>query len=122
VPVQLSSICTVGNLNVYYLPEILEEVDRLGLKCFINHVHGPEYYDIKHLPAPIKTAIANKLEAYPDRARLQFILNMLQAPEKFVHWDEFKFWTKNKDAYRNESFAKVCPEYYEIIKEYDKDF
>lgn len=122
VPVQLQSICTVGNLNVYYLPEILNEVDRLGLKCFVNHVHGPEYYDIKHLPTQIKAAIADKLALYPDQTRLQFILNMLDSEENLKHWGEFKFWTREKDAYRKESFAEVCPEYYKIITEYDKDF
>lgn len=122
VPVQLLSICTVGNLNIYYLPEILDEVDRLGLKCFINHVHGPEYYDVKHLPCQIKTAIIDKLKTYTDQSRLQFILNMLGSAENLMHWNEFKFWTKQKDAYRKENFADMCPEYYKVIHQYDKDF
>jgi len=120
VPVELLSICTVGALNVYYLPEILDEVDRLQLKCFINHVNGPEYYDIRHLPQSVKIAIINKLSNYHNQSRIQFVLNMLASSENLRIWEQFKFWTKQKDTYRKESLAAVCPEYYKVLKEYDK--
>lgn len=114
------SICTVSVLNVYYVPEILDALDQLGLKCFINHVFGPTYYEITHLPIPIKQAIKQKLESCHHRPRLEFLLNMLNANEDLKSWEDFKFWTHTKDQYRGESFKKVYPEFYEIIKEYDK--
>ncbi len=122
VPTKFLSICTVGALNVYYLPEILEELERLELPSFLNNVFAPSYYCIEHLPAPVKEKIVQKLSTYKDRSKVQFVINMLQAPEDLTSWNSFKYWTKEKDAYRKESFAKVCPEYYEIITEYDKDF
>lgn len=122
VPTKFLSICTVGALNVFYLPEILEELERLELPSFLNNVFAPSYYCIEHLPTPIKEKIVQRLLTYKDRSKVQFVINMLQAPEDLANWNSFKYWTREKDAYRNESFAKVCPEYYEIIKEYDKDF
>jgi len=113
------SICTVSILNVFYLPEILDELDRMNLKCFINHVFGPKYYDILHLPMPIKSAIKDKLSKYKDQKRIEFIMNMLNSPEDLEIWEEFKFWTSTKDQYRNESFSKTYPEFYKVIKDYD---
>lgn len=122
VPTKFLSICTVGALNVYYLPEILDELERLELPSFLNNVFAPSYYCIEHLPVAVKDKVVQKLLTYKDTAKVQFVINMLQAPEDLASWNSFKYWTKEKDAYRKESFAKVCPEYYEIITEYDKDF
>jgi MoaA/NifB/PqqE/SkfB family radical SAM enzyme len=122
VPAKFLSICTVGALNVYYLPEILAELERLELPSFLNNVFAPSYYCIEHLPMPVKEKITQKLLTYKDVSKVQFVINMLKAPEDLTSWNGFKHWTREKDAYRKESFAKVCPEYYEIITEYDKDF
>jgi MoaA/NifB/PqqE/SkfB family radical SAM enzyme len=116
------SICTVSNINVYYLPEILTELEKLELPSFLNNVFGPEYYDIAHLPMSIKEQIIDKLLTYKDVSKIQFVVNMLQSPENLTHWEEFKYWTKEKDAYRKENFAEVCSEYYKVIKEYDQQF
>jgi MoaA/NifB/PqqE/SkfB family radical SAM enzyme len=123
VSTKFLSICTVGSLNVYYLPETLTELERLGLPSFLNTVFGPDYYGIEHLPIAIKSKVVEKLQTYKDITKVQFVINMLQnTPENLDVWNEFKFWTKEKDAYRKESFAEVCPEYYKIITDYDKDF
>jgi MoaA/NifB/PqqE/SkfB family radical SAM enzyme len=122
VPTKLLSICTVGSLNVYYLPEILTELDRMGLPSFLNNVFSPSYYCIEHLPTPIKQKIISKLQTYNDVNKIQFVINMLSSKEDPKIWNEFKYWTKEKDSYRKESFAETCPEYYEIITKYDKDF
>jgi MoaA/NifB/PqqE/SkfB family radical SAM enzyme len=115
----LFSICTVSVLNVYYLPEIFDKLDSMGLKVFINHVHGPKYYGIEHLPTQIKTAIKHKLKNYHTPSRIEFLLNMLDQPEDLATWEEFKYWTLAKDQYRGESFSETYPEFFSIIKDYD---
>lgn len=116
------SICTISNLNVYYLPEILDRLDQLDLKVFLNHVYDPNWYAIQYLPMAIKEQIVKKLSLYPDSKRLEFVLNMLEAPENLNHWEEFKFWTKEKDLYREEKFSLTYPEFYNILKSYDNTF
>lgn len=123
VPTKFLSICTVGSLNVYYLPETLTELERLGLPSFLNNVFAPDYYCIENLPLPIKEKIVEKLQTYKDPSKVQFVINMLKtAPKNLEAWEQFKYWTKEKDAYREENFAEVCSEYYKVINEYDKDF
>jgi hypothetical protein len=31
------------------------------------------------------------------------------------HWNEFKFWTKQKDNYRKQTFQFTFPEFHSII-------
>lgn len=122
IPVDFFSICTISNLNVYYLPEILEELSQLDLKVFLNHVYDPHWYAIQHLPIPVKNQIIEKLTDCKQNKQVEFVINMLHSPENLDYWTEFKFWTKEKDSYRKESFAETYPEFYAILHKYDNTF
>lgn len=120
VPVQFTAICTVSILNVYYLREIIKEFNHLSLPFFLNTVHDPDYYDIRYLPSDVKKHILNHLG--DDISEIKFVLNMLRLDTEKNHWEEFKFWTKEKDAYRNENFAVTYPEFYSLLRRYDDTF
>lgn len=122
IPVQCTSICTVSILNIYYLPEVLTQLDFLSLPSFLNNIHSPDYYDIQHLPKEIKQHVIKKLTQFSNVNRIQFLINMLNEPENLKHWEDFKFWTKAKDEYRKENFAETYPEFYQIINRYDSSF
>ena len=47
---------------------------------------------------------------------------MLSLDTEKNHWEEFKFWTKEKDLYREEEFSLTYPEFYNILKSYDNTF
>lgn len=122
IPTQVTAICTVGILNIYYIPELLDKMDELKMKVFLNTIDIPNYYSIKWLPTAIKTAIKEKLNQYHDRTKINFLLNYLDCDEDLSVWEDFKFWTKEKDEYRKENFSITYPEFYKIIKEYDPAF
>lgn len=122
IPVQCTSICTVSTLNIYYLPEILTRLNQMNLPCFLNSIYTPDYYDIRFLPQEIKANIIEKLEQFSDLDRIRFLINMLKEPEDLSHWEDFKFWTRAKDDYRQENFSETYPEFYHIIKSYDTSF
>lgn len=112
-------ICTVSNLNIFYIPEILRQLKHMDIPCFLNTVHRTAYYEIQYLPMPIKKTIKQKLQTYEDLPKIEFLLNMLDAAENLKHWEDFKFWTQTKDQYRKESFKDTYPEFYKVIKQYD---
>lgn len=120
VPVMIFAICTVSILNVFYLPEIIEELRNLKLDYFLNMVSNPEYYFIKNIPRPIKDEIINKLNTFSTTDyQINAVINSLLQDDIEKHWDEFKFWTREKDEYRQEQFSNVFPEYFNLIKKYD---
>jgi MoaA/NifB/PqqE/SkfB family radical SAM enzyme len=118
VPVNCGIICTVQTLNIFYLPEILQEFDRLGIKHFLNLVTNPRYYDIRNIPAPAKQAIIERLMLLPPKSEISSIISILKSDQDPRAWQEFVFWTKQKDAYRKEDFSKTFPEFFELVKEY----
>jgi MoaA/NifB/PqqE/SkfB family radical SAM enzyme len=120
VPVQFTAICTVSILNVYYLREIIKELNHLSLPFFLNIVDDPDYYNISYLPSDVKKQILNHLG--DDISEIKFVLNMLSLDTEKNHWEEFKFWTKEKDAYRDEDFAVIYPEFYSLLHRYDNTF
>ena len=122
IPTKFFAICTVSNLNIFYLPELLHTVNELELPYFLNTVHEPHCYDISFLPSTIKEQVIEKLKMCKDISKIQFLINMLCKSENLTHWEEFKFRTKIKDEYRKESFAVTFPEFYKICKEADPTF
>lgn len=122
IPASFFAIISIGAINVYYLDEVLDRINQLGLKPFINNVHGPTYYKIENLPTQVKSAIHNKLSQYHNVKQIEFVLSMLTEPEDLEQWQWFKKFTHAKDKYRNESFADACPEYYKILNNYDGEF
>lgn len=122
IPMDIFAITTISSLNIYYLPELLDKLDNINLSVFLNTVHGPPYYEIIHLPVVVKQKIKEKLITYKDRPKIQFLLNMLDQPENLTHWENFKFWTKEKDLYRGEKFSETYPEFFKVLTEYDPTF
>jgi hypothetical protein len=120
IPTFFQAFCTISTLNVYYLPEIIQEFDNLKLTYFLNTLNDPDYYDIRNLPQEIKQAVSNKLSM--SISKMLFIENMLESTTANNQWEMFKFWTKQKDLYRKENFKIVFPEFYEILNRYDNTF
>ena len=119
VPVLAFAICTVSTFNVFYLPEIIQEFANLKLDWFLNIVTQPDYYDMKHLPVPVKERVIEKLLTIKDQTEITPIINILKSDGDAEQWKQFKFWTKEKDEYRGETFKNTFPEFYEIITTYD---
>lgn len=124
IPVSVAVICTVSAMNVYYLPEMLAEFKQMGLNYFLNLVTVPGYYNMKNLPQGAKQAVIERLQTMPasDNIHLSSIINTLKADIDPASWEDFKFWTREKDEYRKEKFADTFPEFYELIKKYDPSF
>lgn len=116
IPVENTIICTVQTLNVFYLPEIIEFFEHLKLSYFLNLVTSPKYYDIRNIPTEVKNHVIEKLSTLHQNAQIVSIISILKTDYDPKIWQEFVFWTKQKDAYRKESLDKTFPEFYELIK------
>lgn len=125
---QFNIYCTVGILNVLYLPEFLKEFEEIQLPFWLNLVHYPDHYNIKNLPDDIKEIVKEKYKSI-DYTNLQFnkdsmsvndIVNfMMFSPSDSEMFQKFFTVTRRHDEYRKESFEKVFPELYEILKNYE---
>ena len=108
-------VTTVSNLNIFYLNEILETFDQWNkTNVFLNILENPQYYTIKNLPQATKDIITKK---YNGNTKLQSIVNFMNSEQQDEkHWNKFKFWTKQKDNYRNNNFQFTFPEFHSILQ------
>lgn len=120
VTTNTTAICTITVFNVYYIPEILAELSRLGLVTFLNLVADPKYYNIKNMPDRIKTAVIDKLKTECKDSQIDSIISILQSDRDDQAWQLFLRWTEAKDKHRGEDMSKTFPELYRLIESNDE--
>jgi MoaA/NifB/PqqE/SkfB family radical SAM enzyme len=118
---------TLSNLNVYYLPEIIEEFRKnySDFGCFLNLVHAPKHFNISIMPDEVKQQVLKKLRTIPEPANskndpiwrqlpgiIGFIENGTLDPEL---WSTFIKEITVHDDYRKQDYREVFPEFASII-------
>jgi hypothetical protein len=81
----------------------------------INFVNYPVEYDIRILPSNVKSEILNKNPNLKKYFENYFLQNIDNAD---IHFKKFWQVTKDLDSFRNQSFEKLFPEYYQLLSLY----
>ena len=111
-----TTICqTVSILNIYYLSEFYEYFNGTQISC--NFVTNPMYYDPAILPQDIKDTIINK---YKGEVFYDTIKNYLSIDNRNRTLLQFFDVTNRQDVLRKESYKETFPEFYDLIKDYDR--
>jgi MoaA/NifB/PqqE/SkfB family radical SAM enzyme len=117
------TVPTVSALNVYYVPEIYEWSCSAVGDCRLSVAHEPAYYSPKNLPPDVKETVVKKLNQPQFEGRFNFISAFMLSEEMDLSsMQKFFVWTQRKDLYRKQSFAKVFPEYFEILRPYHDQY
>lgn len=126
----ISWCITLSSLNIYYLPEVLDEYYKNynGFGLYLNLVHGPEIYNISKLPEDIKIAVINQLETISKDYvnawyQLPGIIGFMQngTPDDIL-WSNLGKNISKHDTYRKQSFEETFNEYFLIIKDKYESF
>ena len=110
-------ITTVSNLNVYYLPEILDQTDKWNKSnVFLNLLENPQFYCVKNLSTKLKTAIQDKFNKSKHKDRLKEVCSfMIDQEANLDAYNQFKLWTERIDQYRKQNYSEIFPEYAKIL-------
>jgi MoaA/NifB/PqqE/SkfB family radical SAM enzyme len=110
--VSLSITCTVNSLNIYNIDEIFIELSNYGINVGLNFVSYPSEYDIRILPSNVKSEILNKNPNFRKDFSSYILQNIDNAD---IHFKKFWQVTKDLDSFRDQSFEKLFPDYYQIL-------
>jgi MoaA/NifB/PqqE/SkfB family radical SAM enzyme len=117
-------VVTVSALNVWNVHDVFEYFTAYNVEPFIILVQWPQYYCVNVLPNSIKPIVEAHLRSFKN-PKLDAIINLMYTEPKtyrkdsaLTPWEEFKFWTREKDAYRNESFTDTFDVLGEILIEH----
>ena len=108
-------VVTVSALNVWNVADVFEYFKQYDVEPFIILVQWPSYYCVNVYPDDIKPIIEARLREYDNPKFDAIIKLMYTVPKTFKvdsapsPWDEFKFWTREKDDYRKENFISTFP-------------
>ena len=120
-----SILQTISTLNIYYLKEFHEYFKEIVPYVSPNYVTEPNYYDPAILPINIKERILEKSEGevFYDSVKNYLTIErpdtIMNGPAENLLYRFFDI-TNRQDIIRKEKFKDVFPEFYDIIKEYDK--
>jgi organic radical activating enzyme len=121
--INIVPVITVSALNVWYINEVFEYFKQYNTDPFLILVQWPSYYCVNVLPESIKPLVEQRLKSFDSTKFTSLISLMYTEPTKFsdfkdmTPWDEFKFWTKEKDMYRNENFITTFDEFGKLLLE-----
>ena len=108
--ITVQPVITVSALNVWNVQDVFDYFLPYNVEPFIILVQWPKYYCVNIFPESIKPLIANRLQQY-NNTKFDPIINLLNTvPDNLTYWDQFKFWTREKDTYRNEKFTETFKE------------
>lgn len=112
---QLLTVLTITTLNVFYVDEIEKNLTTLlNLPVGLNFVTGPdEYYDIRHIPVPVKNQLLKKIKNSSTRSVLSQTI-----PGCDIEWPKFCQVTDKLDKIRNQSFQDTFPEWWQALQPY----
>jgi sulfatase maturation enzyme AslB (radical SAM superfamily) len=113
--VHIDVCITASLLNVWYLPEYLDFFADRGIAVGINLLHAPEHLNMRIASQRVKDLIVAKFENY---AKLSAVSNFLclPMPNSSTKFDQFIKITKSYDKARNQNYADVFPEFWNIMK------
>ena len=117
--ITVQPVITVSALNVYNIQEIFDYFAPYNVQPFLILVQWPSYYCVNVLPKTCQEVIKERLQSNPN---FNSIINLMSTtPRRFdskstlTPWEEFKFWTKEKDEYRKENFIQTFNEFGEHL-------
>jgi sulfatase maturation enzyme AslB (radical SAM superfamily) len=128
--IQIKICCSVTAMNIYYFPEYFHFMNEHfpGLPVFWNLVYAPAAMSMQIFPAEIKKIIAERLSTQVH-ATYEFIEMRTRTVENLISYlngsiendfQDFFDHINRHDKFRHESFRETFPEFWEIIKGYEK--
>jgi sulfatase maturation enzyme AslB (radical SAM superfamily) len=116
---------TVSLHNIYYIHELHEYLDTLGIEDTVWHnlVYFPPWYQVSILPRAAKDVICNHLRSKVWREQTLAAVTPLMNHMENSEYDEYLMKRavkeiKEGDAYRKEDFAATFPEMYKLIEDH----
>jgi MoaA/NifB/PqqE/SkfB family radical SAM enzyme len=114
---------TVNNLNLWYIPELVNYFDSMGIPYYINYLHYPSHYNISNLKQDVKPLVAQKYDEAMMEMQCNYSKDNLKAIINYMNvnigtaerWNEFLNKTEFSDKYRKQNFKSVFPEWADVL-------
>lgn len=109
--------CTVQNLNILYLDQLIEWCERRDLFLQLRLLSQPPYLHITNLPSDVRHRAIDNLSRWIERYHTPHIKSALVSFRDLLHtdtmqqpiWEQFKTMIGMRDQIRNNSWRSILP-------------
>ena len=130
INLNLGIIVTVQVYNVFYLKELVSELnsyDDISFDDIILHMlHDPRYLNITSLPHSVKEVVSDKIRELQAEDKFvkqgEGVINYMYSDDTSDSLDQFFVETRLMDKYRHQRIEESLPELYEMLQPYDPLF
>ena len=120
----LSWCMTLSSLNIYYLPELLDEYynNWTSMGFYLNLVHNPQHFNISKMSPQAKEAVCEQLNNIPKEYtnawfQIPGIMGFMMAGEHDTGaWETMLALLDKHDNYRKQRYEKTFPEFSKVIR------
>jgi MoaA/NifB/PqqE/SkfB family radical SAM enzyme len=116
---------TFSLYNVFYIKEVIKLAEEHDILFFANSVIFPEILSVNNMPDDLKKKTVEELStgSYTEQSmqELKKVMDFINLPGNTEIWSQFLQEYKKRDSYREESFEKTFPEYFELINKNNTD-
>lgn len=123
--IDIQITCTLSLYNIWNAADIKNFFEReLGIIVGFNFVHHPDYMDLRNVPEEKKSLVRdhlikagiNKPVFFNYNGVIGFLMSESDGLDRQANIKRFFEVTDRVDSYRGQSFQKVFPEMYEILR------
>lgn len=109
---------TVSAYNIWYVKEVVDLARKYNLNLYINPcLLDSDSFSIKHIPLPVKQLVDQHLLSFKyTEKEFNEIRKITDYHPQGSDWQDWISELTKRDKYRNESFQKTFPEYYNLLK------
>ena len=106
--VKISVMPAISIMNIFYLDEVLQWANNLGLAVNVQYVTDPPAFDLKNLTADAKKLILEKFQHCPWPEMKNILSYIVSIPDS--NSQEFLKLCRHFDMLRNQNFAETHTE------------
>lgn len=102
---------TVQMYNILNLHEMLAYAKSKDMRCYLNILNHPEYFNIRVLPKPLKEEVKERLTNFIDVEKVSGVIAYMEAEDWSERMQKFVDATVALDISRSESIVELVPEF-----------
>jgi MoaA/NifB/PqqE/SkfB family radical SAM enzyme len=110
--------CTISAYNVFYIDEVENLANELGIPFYAHILYDPSYLSVHVLPTEVRQEIIKKLSVNPSIQKDKVIAHLME--DNYYEWDTFVAEVNKRDQIRGEDFKTTFPEFYDLLVKYGK--
>ncbi len=106
---------TVQIYNILDISDLFKYLEQYNYFPYLNILDHPDYLNVRVLPLHLKECVAEDLQKYIDKPKVQGLINYMMDEDWSQHTDKFIEYTEHLDKTRKQNILDIAPGLEDVI-------